>query len=140
MSTLMKTMLTSIVIILLGGVTAFVALYVADEKQADGNEEPTVDDMVRFSYETPEITTDLADGHFVRIQFQVVTNGTDAQEEIAKRDFQLKNILIKELATMNADVFTTGLDELEVVLVDRLNELLTTGDVTDVYTISKILQ
>lgn len=134
----MKTMITSLVIVLMGGAIALVViLNIDDEQKVDAQ---SVDEIVKFSYETPEITTDLEDGSFVRIQFQIVTNGKKAREEISKRDFQLKNILIKELATMDEEVFKTGLDELEDSLADRLNELMTTGNVTEVYTIHKILQ
>ncbi len=139
MSKLMKTMVTSLVILLLGGAIALVVILNMD-KQEDGNEAQTVDEIVKFSYETPEITTDLEDGSFVRIQFQIVTNGKKARDEISKRDFQLKNILIKELATMDEEVFKSGLDDLEKDLVHQLNELMTTGNVTEVYTINKILQ
>lgn len=135
----MKTMVTSLSILLLGGaIVLVVILNMDDEDNPDGIQ--TVDEIVRYSYETPEITTDLDDGSFVRIQFQIVTDGKKARDEISKRDFQLKNILIKELATMDEEVFKSGLDELEVNLVDQLNELMTSGDVTEVYTINKILQ
>ncbi len=139
MSRVMKTMVSFLVIVLLGGGIAFAVIFMMDEGEGE-SQEPTVDDIVRFSYETPEITTDLEDGSFVRIQFQVVTNGRKALEEIEKRDFQLKNILIKELATMDEEFFTTELDVLEEQLVDQLNELMTTGNITEVYTIHKILQ
>jgi len=138
MSNLMKTMVTSLAIVVIGGAIALVViLNMDDDNQAEAQ---SVDEIVKYSYETPEITTDLEDGSFVRIQFQIVTNGKKAREEISKRDFQLKNILIKELATMDEEVFKTGLDELEDSLTDRLNELMTTGNVTEVYTIHKILQ
>ncbi|HLR14539.1 MAG TPA: flagellar basal body-associated protein FliL [Bacillota bacterium] len=138
MSKLMKTMVTSLAIVVIGGAIALVViLNMDDDNQAEAQ---SVDEIVKYSYETPEITTDLEDGSFVRIQFQIVTNGKKAREEISKRDFQLKNILIKELATMDEEVFKTGLDELEDSLTDRLNELMTTGNVTEVYTIHKILQ
>lgn len=138
MSKIMKTMVTTLVILMLGGAIVLVVILNVDKDQSDGNQ--SVDEIVKYSYETPEITTDLEDGSFVRIQFQIVTDGKKARNEIAKRDFQLKNILIKELATMSEEVFKTGLDELEGVLVERLNELMTTGDVTEVYTIHKVLQ
>ncbi len=135
----MKTMVTTLVILILGGAIALVVILNMDE---DGNPDgaQSVDELVKYSYETPELTTDLEDGSFVRIQFQIVTDGKKARDEISKRDFQLKNILIKELAEMDEEVFSTGLDELEEDLVERLNELMTTGDVTEVYTINKILQ
>lgn len=132
-------MVTTLVILILGGTIALVVILNMDD---DGNpdEAQSVDELVKYSYETPEMTTDLEDGSFVRIQFQIVTDGKKARDEISKRDFQLKNILIKELAEMDEEVFKSGLDELEEDLVERLNEVMTTGDVTEVYTINKILQ
>lgn len=138
MSKLMKTMVTSLTIVIIGGAIALVVILNTDDEQHVVAQ--SVDEIVKYSYETPEITTDLEDGNFVRIQFQIVTNGKKAREEISKRDFQLKNILIKELATMDEEVFKTGLDDLEDSLTDQLNELMTTGNVIDVYTIHKILQ
>ncbi|ASN07384.1 flagellar basal body-associated protein FliL [Virgibacillus necropolis] len=138
-SGLVKTMVTSLVILLLGGVIALVVvLYVSgDDKNGDAQ---SIDEIVEHSYQTSEITTDLEDGSFVRIQFQVVTDSKDAKEEIAKREFQLKNILIKELSKMHAEDFKSGLGNLEDVVQLKLNELMIDGKITDVYTISKILQ
>ncbi|WP_164215467.1 flagellar basal body-associated protein FliL [Virgibacillus sp. YIM 98842] len=137
MSRLVKTFITSLIIILLGGIAVLALLLYGEEKAATGK---TIDDMVEHSYETPEITTDLSDGSYVRIQFQVITDDKTAMEEISKRDFQLKNILIKELAVMNEENFRTGLSDLEGAVKSKLNELMTDGKVTDVYTISKLLQ
>src|SRR5699024_2796734 len=106
----------------------------------DKTEAQTIDDIVEYSYETPDITTDLKDGSFVRIQFQITTDGKKAKEEISKRDFQIKNALIKEMAKMDEEDFKEGLDDLEDALKDRLNEVMTEGKITDVYTISKVLQ
>lgn len=132
MSKLVKTMLTSIVIILLGGIITYLVL-----TNIKGD---PIEDLVKYSYETPEITTDLKEGGFVRIQFQIVTDGKKAKNEIANRDFQLKNILIKELAHVTEEEFTTNLGNLEKIVKEKLNELMTEGKIVDVYTISKILQ
>lgn len=131
-SKLVKTMLTSLVIIMLGGIILYVVI-----TNAKAN---PIDDLVKYSYETPEITTDLQDGGFVRIQFQIVTDGKKAKKEIASRDFQLRNILIKELTHLTEEEFSTGLDDIEKIVVSKLNELMTEGKIVDVYTISKILQ
>jgi|SRR5690625_449077 len=137
MSRLVKTFITSLIIIFLGGLTVLAVLLYGEEEATTGK---TIDDMVEHSYETPEVTTDLSDGSYVRIQFQVITDGKTAMEEISKRDFQLKNILIKELALMNEENFRSDLSELEEVMKSKINELMTDGKVTDVYTISKLLQ
>ncbi|HLR07935.1 MAG TPA: flagellar basal body-associated protein FliL [Bacillota bacterium] len=134
-----KVMMTSLIVILLLGIMALLMMLYVTGDEAKG-ESRTIEDMVEYSHETPEITTDLEDGSFVRIQFQIITDSKEAKEEISKRDFQLKNILIKELATMDEDDFKEGLGDLEEALKLKLNELMTDGTVTDVYTINKILQ
>src|SRR5690625_1784017 len=104
MSKLVKTMITSLAIILIGGtVTLIIILYVTGNGAKSGAE--SIEKIVENSYETPEITTDLKDGSFVRIQFQILTDGKHAKKELTKRDFQLKNILIKELAKLDEEAF-----------------------------------
>lgn len=138
MSKLVKIMLTSLAVLLVAAIAALVV--VLNVEGADEEKELTIDEVVKYSYQTPEVTTDLQDGTFVRIQFQVVTDGKEAHEEVSKRDFQLVNILIKELAVMDQEDFKAGLSDLEVTIKDRLNEVMTEGSITDVYTINKILQ
>lgn len=132
-------MLTSLTVILIIGISAFVVVQYVNSDEQSGKTS-SIDKMEEYSYETPEITTDLKDGSFVRIQFQIITDGKDAKKEIEKRDFQLKNILIKELATLEEKDFQSELDDLEKHVKTKLNEVMTTGKITDVYTISKILQ
>nr|WP_253286722.1 flagellar basal body-associated protein FliL [Virgibacillus sp. MSJ-26] len=138
-SKLIKTMLISLIsIVVISGITVVIVLNLPGKN--DKTEAQTIDDIVEYSYETPDITTDLKDGSFVRIQFQITTDGKKAKEEISKRDFQIKNALIKEMAKMDEEDFKEGLDDLEDALKDRLNEVMTEGKITDVYTISKVLQ
>lgn len=132
MNKLLKITLTSLIIIVLAGIIAYVVLL---NFKAD-----PLEDLVKYSYQTPEITTDIQDGGFVMIQFQVVTDGKKGLNEVSKREFQLKNILIKELVKLDEEKFTTNLSELEIIVKDKLNELMTDGEVIDVYTINKILQ
>src|SRR5699024_7242193 len=90
-----KIMMTSLIVILLLDIIALLMmLYVTGDEAK--SESRTIEDMVEYTHETPEITTDLEDRSFVRIQFQTITDSKEAKDEISKRDFQLKNILIKE--------------------------------------------
>ncbi|WP_042223764.1 flagellar basal body-associated protein FliL [Oceanobacillus manasiensis] len=139
MSKLVKVMLSSIVILIVGAAAVFLVIVNFNKDENEGKAK-TIDDIVEHSYESPEITTDLEDGSFVRIQFQIVTDSKAAKEEISKRDFQLKNILIKELAVLNEEDFKAGLSDLEGTVQSKLNEVMTDGKITDVYTINKILQ
>lgn len=132
-------MVTSLIVMLLIGTVALVVILNTENETAK-SEAVTIDDIVEYSYETTEMTTDLEDGSFVRIQFQIVTDGKKAKKELEKREFQLKNILIKKLATMSEKDFKSGLADLEDQIQLKLNEVMKKGKVTDVYTINKILQ
>src|SRR5699024_2986767 len=96
LSRMVKTMITSLVILVSIGIIAIVfMLYV--NKDNDKWKAQYIDEIVKYYYDTTEITIDLQDDSFVRIQFQVLKDGKSAKKEVVKREFQLKNILIKEL-------------------------------------------
>ncbi|GGF10982.1 flagellar protein FliL [Halobacillus andaensis] len=133
-----KTMLVVLGSITVIGVVALVLVLNLSETEADG--ERSIDDIREASLITEDITTDIQGGDFVRISFRVVTDGEDALRELEKRDFQMQNILIKELATMEEEDFTSNLDSLEEEVRLKLNELMNEGQVTEVYTVDKVLQ
>lgn len=136
---MIRTTMMGLVILLLGGTIAAVVIFNLDDGEAS-SKKASINDIVEYSYETTELTTDLEDGSFVRIQFQVITDGKKARKEIEKREFQLKNILIKALSTMDEDDFKSGLSKLENKVKDELNQVMIDGQITDVYTVNKILQ
>ncbi|MFC0524146.1 flagellar basal body-associated protein FliL [Pontibacillus salicampi] len=138
-SRLFKTMVTTFVVITVAGVAAL--LFVLNSQGSEkASADRSIDELVEYSLDTEEITTDLQNDRFVRIQFKIITSDKHAKEELQKRDFQLKNILIKELSQMEEKEFKTGVDNLESMLQTRLNELMEDGTVTDVYTTKKVLQ
>lgn len=142
MSRLFKTMITSIILLLVIVIVVLVILLneSKEEEVIDHINKVPVEKIQELSYEMPEITTDLKDGSFVRIQFQIVTNTTDAQKEVSKREFQLKNILIKELAQMEEEDFKSDLTKLEDTLRKKINDIIEDGEVLEVLTTTKILQ
>lgn len=139
MNSLLKTMIISLTIIIIAGI-AGVIVFLNFTGESTKGEPLSIDEINEYSYETPEVTTDLKDGKFVRIQFRIVADGKKALKEVEKREFQIKNILIKELAVMTEDDFKTGLTDLETTMQSKLNDVMTDGAITDVYTVSKILQ
>ncbi|GEN30435.1 flagellar FliL protein [Cerasibacillus quisquiliarum] len=140
MNKFLKIMLTSFIgLIFVVGVAVVIVLYILDKEETK-EDEMSINEIVEYSYETPEVTTDLDDGTFVKIQFQILTDGKKAKEELEKREFQIKNILIKELSHMDEAHFKEGLSDIEGLLKEKLNEVMIDGKITDVYTISKITQ
>ncbi|MFD1067565.1 flagellar basal body-associated FliL family protein [Oceanobacillus locisalsi] len=139
MSKMLKIAVTSIITLLVGMVAVLIiVIYMNEPEETSG--EQSIDDMVSQSYETPEVTTDIKDGRYAQVQFQVITDDNNAVEELEKRNFQITNLLIKELAIMEEEDFQTGLDDMEDIVKTELNEMMTEGTVTEVYTVKKILQ
>ncbi|MBO8155230.1 MAG: flagellar basal body-associated protein FliL [Bacillaceae bacterium] len=134
-----KIMLSILIsLVILGIIALVIVLNIKSDSNADGTRD--IDEIIESSFETEEITTDLKDDRFVRIQFRIVTDSNKAKKELQKRDFQLKNILIKELSQMEEEDFKTGITNLENTIKLKLNQLMNDGKVTEVYTIRKVIQ
>ena len=70
--------------------------------KGDEEKEPTIDEIIESSVDVEEITTNLGNRQFIRFTLKIQTDNKKAAEELAKRDFQVKNIVIQELSEMTA--------------------------------------
>lgn len=98
MSKLWKVTLAILITITLIAAVALVVVL-----KFTGNEEkkgPTAEEIVASSVDVPEITTNLADGSFIKISFKIQMNNEDAKAEAEQRDFQIKDIIIEQLSQM----------------------------------------
>ncbi|MGD6942154.1 flagellar basal body-associated protein FliL [Cytobacillus gottheilii] len=104
--------------------------------------EPSIDEVIEASVEIPEITTNLASGEYLKISFMVQTDDKKAKEELEKRSFQVKNIIIQELADMNAEEVQgkDGQLSLQENLKAKVNELMQEGQIVKVYITESLLQ
>lgn len=132
-------MLIILVTITLFGVIVVVLLTQFDKEKPDG---PTIDEIIESSVDIPEITTNLADGSFVRITLKIQASDKKAGEELFKRDFQVKNIVIQELSEMEEKALEgkQGKITFQDAIKSQLNELMQEGEVTQVYITSYVLQ
>jgi flagellar FliL protein len=137
---LLSIMLVIIVSITLIGVAALVVVM-----KFSGNEEhkePSIEEVVEASVDIPEITTNLSSGNIVRLSFKIETDSKKAKEELEQREFQIRDIIISELANMTADQLDgkDGMDKLKETVKQKANGLMQEGKVNKVYTTSYILQ
>jgi flagellar protein FliL len=137
---LLSIMLIIIVSITLIGVTALVVVM-----KFFGNEEhkePSIEEVVEASVDIPEITTNLSSGNIVRLSFKIETDSKKAKEELEQREFQIRDIIISELANMTAVQLEgkEGMDKLKETVKQKANGLMQEGKVNKVYTTSYILQ
>jgi flagellar FliL protein len=110
--------------------------------KGDEVKEPTIDEIIESSVDIEEITTNLGNRQFIRITLKIQTDNKLAGEELAKRDFQVKNIVIQELSEMTAKDLEgkAGKQAFEDALKSHLNPLMQNGEVQKVYIVSYIIQ
>jgi len=137
---LLTVMLIILVSITLIGVVLFVVLTQLNKQSA--TLEPSIDDILECSVDVPEITTNLADGKFIRFELKIQTDSKNAAKELEKRNFQTNNIIIEELSELTEENLKgkEGKILLESTIKARLNELMQEGEVQQVYITSYIIQ
>ncbi|MFC4387406.1 flagellar basal body-associated protein FliL [Gracilibacillus marinus] len=134
---LLKILIITLVIITIGG--GIILYYLLNAKE-ETNGELTIDEMVKYSYTTEEMKTDLSDGSFALVQFQFITDSNKAVEEIAKREFQVKNEFIKQSVNLTVNDFRDNLSSLETQIKEVMNEKMTEGKIVEVLIINKVIQ
>ncbi|MFD1204157.1 MULTISPECIES: flagellar basal body-associated protein FliL [Sporosarcina] len=133
------TLIILVCITLVGIVGLILAL------QLKGNveeKEPSIDEIIEASVDVPEITTNLSGRQFIRISLKIQTENKKAAEELAKREFQVKNIVIQELSEMTSKDFEgkAGKQAFEESIKSQLNPLMQEGEIEKVYIVSYIIQ
>lgn len=138
---LVTIMIMLLAVILLAGTIAVIVIL----RMPSGGEvekEPSIDEVLESSVDIPEMTTNLASDDFIRISFKIQTDSPEAMEEMTKRDFQAKDIIIQKLSEMTADDLKgeAGKQKLTETLKTNLNSIMQDGKVEDVYITSYIIQ
>jgi flagellar FliL protein len=140
---LLNIMMIILVALTLIGVMALV-LYtqVFQESESEPAGEPTIDQVLEWSVEIEEITTNLLSNHVIRSQFVFQLENSDAKEEFEKRSFQVDNIIIQELSDMRDVDFqgSQGIQDLEGRIRSKVNQIMQEGDVVEVYMNQRVIQ
>lgn len=136
---LMIMLIILVAITLVGAIAVFTILKLND---SGDKKEPTIDEVLAASVEIPEITTNLADKGYLRISFMIQTENKKAKEELEKRNFQVKNIIIQELSEMTAKEVQGKEGQLQIQenLKVKLNEFMQEGKIVKVYITESLLQ
>ncbi|WP_252313470.1 flagellar basal body-associated protein FliL [Sinobaca sp. H24] len=110
--------------------------------EADEAEVLSADEMAANSWELEELTTNLADDHFIKASFKIQLDSEKGREELEKRDYQVKNAIIMDLSSRSAESLQTteGLKEMEKALQETINKEMTKGKVVKVYITQRLIQ
>ncbi|MED1202066.1 flagellar basal body-associated protein FliL [Heyndrickxia acidicola] len=139
-NSLLKKMAIILTIILLVGVIAYVLLNKLNH--SSGNKTPSIDEIVKYSIDVPELTTNLMNGSYIRISFKLETNSSSARDELNKRLFQVNDMIIDQLSQMTSNELEqkNGKDKLKLALMQRINQVMQSGKVVNVYITSYMIQ
>lgn len=133
-------MLTTIITLTIVGIVAIILLIYVDFDESSDSE-PTISDMAESSFVTDEITTDLADGQFIRVQFRIVTDNQDTSEQLKSGDhFVINDAIIEELTVLEGSDFRNELTSVREDVKGAINDRLDEGEVTDVFITQKAVQ
>ena len=127
------------VLILMGAGGAIYSMKYMDDR---AQTQPSIDEVIKLSVEVPEITTNLKDDTLIQSSFMIETDDREAREELEKREFQIKDIVINELSEIEARQLKgkKAKQEMEDKLTEQINGLMQEGEVVEIYTTSSILQ
>ncbi len=138
-----KVLTMSLIILVCITLVGVVALILVMQlNNGDSDKEPTIDEIIESSVDVEEITTNLASNQFIRISLKIQTENKKAAAELAKREFQVKNIVIQELSEMTSKDLEgkVGKQVFEDALKSQLNPLMQEGKIEKVYIVSYIIQ
>ena len=139
---ILTILLIILVAITLVGVASVAAIAYFNNDHANVPKEPSIDEIVENSVNIPEITTNLANGDFIKMTLTIQTNNKKAKIELEKRVFQVNNLLITELSELKSDMLRSkiGKEQFQEKMKTKLNEIMQEGKIEKVYITSSILQ
>ncbi|MBU8877839.1 flagellar basal body-associated protein FliL [Bacillus sp. FJAT-29790] len=137
---LVMIMLILLVAIALVGTVAVIVVKQLNDNSS--SKEPSIDQVLEASVDIPQVTTNLASNDFIRISLKIQTDSKKAKQELEKRDFQVKDLIIQELSEMKADEIQgkSGQTKLKEDLKTKINSLMQKGKIENVYITESILQ
>ncbi|MCM3709934.1 flagellar basal body-associated protein FliL [Sporosarcina luteola] len=138
-----KAITIALIIVVTLTLVGIIGLFLTLQLKGDSaDKEPTIDEILEASVDVPEIMTNLSGRQFIRISLKIQTTNKKAAAELAKRDFQVQNIVIQELSEMTSKDFDgkVGKQAFEDSIKSQLNPLMQNGEIEKVYIVSYIIQ
>ncbi|MCA4155248.1 flagellar basal body-associated protein FliL [Priestia megaterium] len=135
-----KMIIIMLSLTLIGSIAVIVTLKYTE--QAGTEKGSSIDDVIKASVDVTDIKTNLKSNNYISISFKIQMDSKKAAGELQKRDFQVRDIIIKRLSDMSAQDFegTKGLSTLETDIAKQIDQLMENGHVVKIYTTSKVLQ
>ncbi|MBM7644364.1 flagellar FliL protein [Scopulibacillus daqui] len=140
-----KILFATVFILIVIGLGVYIWFYFIDSNKGVSAKDKKDDInyiVNKLTFETDEMTTNMKDNHYLKVQFKIQLSNKEAKEELTDRAFQVKNTIIYILSGLTPRDLQgpKGLKNLENSIKYKVNQYLESGQVTHVYTTEKIIQ
>jgi flagellar protein FliL len=105
-------------------------------------QQKSIDEILKVSTDTDEITTNLYSGGYLRVQFNIEADSKSAKDELDKRKSQVEHIIIETLSSMTADDIkgSQGISKMETEIKTKINSIMQSGKIVNVITTKLLVQ
>lgn len=106
------------------------------------DKQPSVDEIINESVDTDSITTNFADGGYIKTKFKLITTSPKDAEEIKKLEFRIEDTVIQTINQIKKEdaVGPNGFTLIENNVKKNLNKALGGNYITRVYLVDKLIQ
>ena len=141
----MLALIVVLVIIITGvaSFTFFTYFSVSSDEDEGENEITSVED-IRSTYQVGNFTVNISNNDrisFVRATVVFELENTEMTEELNKRSSQIRDRIISTLRAQNQEILEEpGADTIKQIVKDKVNEILISGKITNVWFTELVVQ
>lgn len=134
-------LLISITLVGLGGYFAW-DYFNSSKKESATQKEKTIEEILEQSVDTMPVTTNFADGGFLKAQFKLITTSKKNAEELSKLLFKVESTIIKTINGIKMDEARgpEGFTLMEEKIKEALNKDFGSDYITRVYIVDTVSQ
>ncbi|PZE22446.1 flagellar basal body-associated FliL family protein [Paenibacillus xerothermodurans] len=114
-----------------------------DQASANEAEQASPDETKENTVLIEDVMTNLAaNNRFIKASFAIEMENKKAKEEFEKLDFKMKAIIVQTLADTTPEQVqgSKGFDNLTSALMNKMNPLLTSGNIKQIWITASVLQ
>ena len=135
-----------ILVIIITGVASFTffTYFSVSSDEENGEDKITSVDEIRPTYELGDFTVNISNNNqisFVRASIVFELGNSDLSKELDKRSSQIRDRIISTLRAQNKEILEEpGSDKIKEIVRKKVNKLLISGEITNVWFTKLVVQ
>ncbi|HHX24026.1 MAG: flagellar basal body-associated FliL family protein [Tepidanaerobacteraceae bacterium] len=140
-SILRNVVIVVLVLFTLMIITTLVTYYVAQSFLRDSVNPPAESPKNHITYDAGEFLTNLSDSGYIKLSLVYLIDDKAVEKELELKESETRDKIFTILRSMKNDSVrdSEGMEELRVLIKESLNDIIDSGNITDVYFTSIIV-